>query len=183
MNTMSTTSSTTWIRRGLLSLVVLAVLAFTLQAVVFSGASFTASSVSPANVFTAGILSHTNDQNGRVVIAAGGLAPGMSRVGTLTLLGTGTVPGAFTLSASNLSDTPGNPRLSDTLTLTVEDVTASATLYDGPVSGFSTADLGTIAPGVSHSYGFTLAYPGGTADAALQGAAMSLGLRITGVSL
>ena len=181
---MSTTSGTTRIWRGLLSLVVLAVLACTLQAVVFSGASFTASSVNPATVFTAGILSHTNDQDGQVVIAASGLMPGVSNTGSLRLTDGGNVPGRFTLSASGLTDTPDAPRLSDALTLTVEDVTGTATnLYQGSVSAFSAVDLGTIAPGAARSYRFTLAYPAGTADAALQGAAMTLGLRITGVSL
>ena len=90
----------------------------------------------------------------------------------------------FTLSASGLTDTPGAPRLSDALTLTVEDVTGTATtLYQGSVAAFSAVDLGTISPGDARSYSFTLAYPEGTADAALQGAAMTLGLRITGVSL
>jgi hypothetical protein len=181
---MSTTSSTTLIWRGLLSLVVLAVLAFTLQAVVFSGASFTASSVNPANMFTAGILTHTTDRDGYVMIAASGLMPGVSETGSLRLTDGGNVPGRFTLSASGLTDTPGSPKLSDVLTLTVEDVTGTATtLYQGSVSAFSAVDLGTIAPGDVRSYQFTLAYPAGTADAALQGAALSLGLRITGVSL
>ena len=181
---MSSMSSMSRIHKGLLSLVVLALLAFTLKAVVFSGASFTASSVNPATVFTAGILSHTNDQDGVVMIAASGLVPGASSTGSLGLTDGGNVPGRFTLSASGLTDTPGAPRLSDALTLTVEDVTGTATtLYQGSVAAFSAVDLGTISPGDARSYSFTLAYPEGTADAALQGAAMTLGLRITGVSL
>ena len=56
------------------------------------------------------------------------------------------------LSASGLVDTPSSPRLSDALAMTVEDGTTGATLYDGPVSGFSSADLGVIAPGEAHTY-------------------------------
>ena len=180
MNTPSRTKNRIW--RASISLVVLALLAFTLQSLVFSGASFTAHSVNPANVFTAGSLTHSNDQEGTLMIAAAGLAPGASAVGTLTLTGTGTVAGAFTLSAAGLTDTPDVPRLSDVLTLTVEDVAATAMLYEGPVSAFSAVALGTITPGVARTYRFTLAYPPGTAEAALQGATTTLGLRIVGAS-
>ena len=83
----------TWIWRGLLSLVVLAVLAFTLNALVFSGASFTAGSANPANVFVAGSLSHSNDQSGRVMLAASGLTPGASNAGTMKLTNAGNVSG------------------------------------------------------------------------------------------
>ena len=48
--------------KALLSLVVLALLAVALQSLVFSDASFTAGSANPANVFTAGSLSHTQLQ-------------------------------------------------------------------------------------------------------------------------
>jgi len=170
----------TWIWRGLLSLVVLAVLALTLDALAFSGASFAAGSVSPANVFTAGVLSHTDSL---VTANASGLVPGASSVGTMTLIGTGNVPGAFTLSTSSLTNTPATPALSGVLTLKVEDVTGTATtLYQGLVSSFSSKGLGTIAAGASRTYKITLAYPAGTNNASLQGAAMTLVLQVTGVS-
>jgi hypothetical protein len=162
---------------------VLAVLAFMLSALVFSDASFTARSANPADVFVAGDLSHVNDKSGQVMILASGLDPGGSRVGTMTLTGTGNVPGAFTLSASSLVNTPAASALSDALTLTVEDITGTATtLYDGAVSDFSDVDLGTIAPGAARSYRLTLEYPDGPIDAGLQGATMTLSLLITGVA-
>ena len=180
---MSTASYRTWIWRGLLSLVVVTALAFTLHALAFSGASFIASSASPADVFVTGILANTNAQNGLVAVNASGLVPGASGAGTMKLTSTGNVPGDFTLSTSNLTNTPVTPRLSDVLTLKVEDITGTAaTLYQGPVSSFSSASLGTITAGASRTYRVTLAYPAVTDNASLQGAAMTVALRITGVS-
>jgi hypothetical protein len=162
---------------------VLAVLAFTLHALVFSDASFSAGSANPADVFVAGDLSHANDRSGQVMILASGLDPGGSRVGTMMLTGTGNVPGMFTLSASSLVNTPAAAALSDVLTLTIEDITGTATtLYDGAVTDFSDADLGTISPGAARSYRLTLEYPDGPVDAGLQGATMTLSLLVTGVT-
>ena len=174
----------TWIWRVTLSLVVLAVLAFTLSALASSGASFTTGSADAANVFTAGTLSNSNDQSGQVMLNASGLAPGRSSVGTMKVTNAGTVSGAFTLNPTSLANTPTSPALSDTLALTVQDVTGTATtLYQGSASAFSAANLGTIAPGAARSYRLTLSYPAGTDIAGLQGATMTMALQVTGVSL
>jgi hypothetical protein len=181
---------TSKLQRALLTLVVLAVLAFTLQSLRTSGASYAAGSVNPANVFVAGSLLHVNDQNGQVMIVAPGLAPGDSSVGTMTLTGTGTVTGLFTLTASSLVDVPASPAgpaLSGTLDLTIEDITGTpATLFDDTVADFVSAadppDLGSIAPGESRQYRITLRYPDGTNDSALQGATMTLVMQVSGVS-
>jgi hypothetical protein len=167
--------------RGLLSLVVLASLAFTLNRVAFSGASYATGSASPASVFVAGSLSHTNDQDGRAVIEASGLVPGMSSIGTMKLTGSGTVSGAYTLSAESLTDTPAAAKLSNVLTLKIIDITGAETvLYEGSVSAFSTVALGAIAPGGLRTYRITLAYPAGANKASLQGAATALSMKITG---
>ena len=178
---MSAARRKAWTRRVLASLVVLAVLAFTLHAVEFSDAGYAAGSVNPADLFVAGTLLHTNSKNGQVIIAASGLEPGDSSVGTMTLTGTGTVSGSFTLSISSLVDVPSSPALSDTLQLTVEDITgAPATLYDDDVGDLPDTPLGTIAPGASRTYRITLSYPDGADDATLQGATMNLTLQVTG---
>jgi hypothetical protein len=170
--------------RVLLTLLVLAVLAITLQSLRMSGASYAAASLNPANVFVAGDLSHTNDQNGQVMLVAGGLEPGDSRDGTMTLNGTGTVTGSYTLSASRLVNIPVSPALSGKLNLTIDDVTGTpTTLWEGTVAAFASTDLGDIAPEASRSYRITLDYPDGTNDSALQGATMTLILQVAGVSL
>lgn len=167
----------------LLTLAVLAVLAFTLQSLRTSGASYAAGSVNPANIVVAGSLSHVNSKNGQVMIAASGLEPGDSKVGTMTLTGAGSVSGDYTLSPLSLVDTPADPPLSGTLWLTIEDTTGTPdTLYDDLVSEMDTVDLGTIAPGETRSYTVTLAYPDGPDDGTLQGATMGLTLQVSGVS-
>jgi hypothetical protein len=178
----STSHRATRIWRGFLSLVVLAGLAFTLHAVAFSGAAFTAGSNNPVNVFVAGSLSHANDQDGRLMIRASALLPGTSTAGTMTLTATGSLGGVYRLTSAGLVNTPATPRLSDAVTLTVEDTTgAPRTLYTGSVSAFIAVSLGTIAPGAARTYRLTLAYPAGSIDASLQGAALTLSLLVTGV--
>ena len=167
----------------LLTLVVLAVLAFTLQSLHTSGASYAVASSNGSNVFVSGTLSHVNDRNNQVMILATGLEPGGSKVVTMTLTGTGDVSGDYTLSSLSLVDTPTDPPLSGTLWLTIEDTTGTPdTLYDDLVSEFDTVDLGTIAPGETRSYAVTLAYPDGPDDGTLQGANMALTLQVSGAS-
>jgi spore coat-associated protein N len=168
--------------RALLTLAVVGVLAFTLYSVRPSDASFVAASSNASNVFVAGTLSHTNDRNDQVMLTASGLEPGLSSVGTMTLTGTGDVPGEYVLTASSIVNVPSTPALSDMLDLTVEDITGPATtLYDGDASAVD-ADLGTIAPGETHSYRITLEYPDGPNYSALQGATMGLVLQVKGVT-
>ena len=179
---MNISNRATWIWRGFLSLVVLAGLTFTLQSVAFSGATYTAGSATPVNVFVAGRLTHTNDQDGRLMIRASDLLPRTSAAGTMTLTATGSLNGVFTLSAANLVNTPAAPRLSDVVTLVVEDITGTPrTLYTGSVSAFTTVSLGLIGPGAARTYRITLAYPAGTIDASLQGATLTLSLLVTGM--
>jgi len=170
-------------KRALLSLVVLAALAVALQSVVLSGASFTAAGANPLNSLAAGTLVHINSANGQVVLDAAGMVPGVSKTSTLTLTGSGDIAGTYTLSTTGVVDTPASPGLSGVLVLTVENVTGTPmTLFQGTVSTFSAVGLGLIGPGDARTYRLTLAYPAGTDDVALQGATMTLGLNITGVS-
>jgi hypothetical protein len=174
-----------WVRSGLLGLVVFALLAFTLHSLRLSDASFAAASTNTSNVFIAGDLGHINHRDGTVMLTASGLEPGTSVDNTMTLTGTGTVAGDYTLSPSSLVNTPSSPALSDELILTIEDLTAGTTLYDDDVTTFMTADppdLGTIAPLGMRSYRVTITYPDGPDEGLLQGATMTLALRVTGVS-
>jgi spore coat-associated protein N len=169
--------------RAFLSLAVLALLAVALQSLVFSDASYTAGSSNPGSVFTAGSLSHTNSMANQVVLDASYLRPGLSKQGTLTITGGGTLTGAYTLSKAGLVDTPASPGLSNTLTLTIQDVTTGATtLYTGTVAAFSSCSLGSIAPGATRIFRFTVLYPAAGADSALDGATMALRLTFTGVT-
>jgi len=174
----------TKVKKAFLTLVVLALLAVALQSLVFSGANFTSSSGNPGNTFTAGTFGHTNSKDGVLVIDAAGLWPGGSaKTGTLTITGTGDFSGAYTLTKAGVVDAPAAPGLSNALTLRIEDITgAPQTLSNTTVAGFTTVSLGTIAPGASRQYRFTLTYPTAAADTALQGASMTLHLQFTGVA-
>ena len=75
-------ASGTKVKKTFLTLVVLALLAVALQSLVFSGASFTSSSGTPGNVFTAGTFGHTNTKAGVVDTPAD---PGLSNALTLRI--------------------------------------------------------------------------------------------------
>lgn len=169
--------------KAVLTLVVLALLGVALQSLVFSGASFTAAASNASSTFTAGSLSHVNSMADQVTLDAAGLRPGTSSSGTLTITGGGDVAGVYSVSKASVGDTPASPGLSNSLTLTIEDVTGTATtLYSGTVAGFTSVDAGTIATGQTRTYRFTLTYPLAAADPDLQGAAMELRIAFTGVS-
>jgi hypothetical protein len=173
-------------RSGLLALVVIALLAFTLHSLRLSDASFAAKSTNASNVFISGTFGHIDNQSGVVMINVSGLEPGMSVDEVMTLTGTGDGAGDYTLTPSSLFNTRSSPALSDELILTIEDIASGTPLFDDDVSTFMTEDpppdLGTIAPGIPRSYRVTLSYPDGPNDSLLQGASMTLGLQVTGVS-
>lgn len=168
--------------KALLSLVVLALLAVALQSLVFSGASFTAGSANPVNVFTAGSLSHTNSKAGLVIVDASNLRPGMSKEGTVTITGAGTLTGIYSLSKGVVVDNPAGPGLSKTLVLFIQQSGVPTPLYDNRVDLMpATLALGTIASGASRTYTVRLTYPTAAANPALQGASMTLPLQFAGV--
>lgn len=163
----------------LLTLATLGLLTASLQYVGFSGASFVSASKNPANALTAGTLSHTNSRDGEVIISADRLRPGESRSETVTITGGGDLSAVYTISRSGLSDATG---LAAALTMRIDDVGAGTTLFNDRITAFDSVPAGAIAPGASRTYRFTLAYPAAAADAALQGASLSLGVMITGAT-
>lgn len=180
---MSASRRRVWLRFGLLGLCVAALLAFTLHSLRLSDASFAAASANDSNVFIAGTFGHVNSRDGQVMLQAAGMEPGDASVGTMTLTGTGTLAGEYTLAPASLTDVPVAPPLSGTLSLTIEDTTgAPVTLYDGVVANLGEEDLGVIAPGQTRSYRLTLEYPDGPNISALQGATMTLVLQVSGVT-
>jgi len=173
----------TKVKNAFLTLVVLALLAVALQSLVFSGAGFTSADGNPGSILTAGNLGHTNSKDGQLVVDATGILPGGSKVGTLTISGTGDLSGAYTLAKTGVVDAPAAPGLSSALVLTVEDITvAPRTLSSTTVAAFASVSLGVLAPGEARQYRVTLAFPAGAADPGLQGASTELGLHFTGVT-
>ncbi|MEI6726402.1 MAG: hypothetical protein WCN81_09295 [Actinomycetes bacterium] len=170
-------------RTALVSLLVLALLAVALHSVAFSGASFTSASLNDGNAVAAGGLSHVDSKAGQVLLDAQGLRPGQSKSGSLTITGGGDFSARYSAGVASLTDTPASPSLSAALVLTIDDVTSGSAVqqWSGSVASLDTAGLGTIAPGASRAYRFTLTFPTGAADSGLQGATMALLLQITGV--
>jgi spore coat-associated protein N len=147
-----------------------------------SGANFNSASANPSNTFSAGTISQSNSKAGSAVLTASGLKPGGSATGTVDIKNTGSISGAFTLTQSNLTNTPTSPALSSKLTLVITDkhdpacttsCPADSTVYSGTIAGMGNISLGTFAAGETHRYQFVVTFPdGGTngADNAYQGA-------------
>ena len=160
---------------------------------VYSGASFNFKTANPSNIFTAGILSHSNTKTGAAIVTATGMEPGLSQFGTVTIKNTGNVAGTFTVAKSAVVDVAGTNGglLSSILTIVVSDVTVPATpviKYTGTLTAMSNVALGTFAANESHDYKITLTLPDGgvptsntTGDNAFQGSSMTCQLDWTSV--
>jgi hypothetical protein len=92
----------------------------------------------------------------------------------------GSGDGAFSLQVSHLTDSPGagGGFFSRQLDLDVSDVTAPASpvsVYRGKLNSLNPTQLGSFAPGASHTYRFTVSWPSaGAGDASYYGSTMSV---------
>ena len=155
----------------LLSLAAISVLA--VAAVGGTFANFTASPTAIAsNAFASGTLSMTRSGSG-AIFNASAMKIGDSATGTITITNTGTLAGVYSLSGS----TTGSAPLASQLNLKVyKDVDGVSPLYDGSLSGVSSAALGTFAAGDAHTFYFHVTFPTTGTDAGdnvLQGLAAS----------
>lgn len=148
-----------------------------------SGAVFTAHSSNPSNLFTSGVLQHTNSKDGSAILSIARMRPTDSVEGTVTLTNTGDVAGAFTLSKSALKDTAGanGGVLSDKLDVAITDKGDGKTVYAGKLGAMGDRSLGTYAPNEAHTYQFVVTFPDGgtpasdtTGDNAYKGSSTSL---------
>jgi hypothetical protein len=124
-----------------------------------------------SNAFTAGSLSMSRSGSG-AIFSIDAAKIGEETSGSVTITNTGTLAGAYTLSGS----TAGSAVLADKLQLVAYkdiDGSASAKIYDGALSGFSSVGLGTFAASNgAHTYYFHVSLPttgSDTGDNALQG--------------
>ena len=146
-----------------------------------SGANFNSTSANPSNVFSAGSLSQSNSSTGAAVLTASKLKPGDSATGTVDIENSGDITGIFSVAKSNVIDTPGDPSLSQKLTLKIDDLgdPTCATCpppvnkYDGTLDGMGALALGSFGKDEVHRYKFTVTFPdggSGGADNAYKGA-------------
>ena len=160
---------------------------------VYSGASFNYKTANPSNIFTAGILSHSNTKTGAAIVTATAMEPGQNQFGTVTIKNTGNVAGTFTVAKSAVVDVAGTNGglLSTVLTIVVSDVTVPATpvvKYTGTLSAMGNVALGTFAALESHDYKITLTFPDAgvpttntTGDNTFQGSSLTCQLDWTSV--
>lgn len=135
-----------------------------------SGASFTAQSANPGNIFTAGALTHSNNKDTQAIFTSTALMkPGDSRTGTVEIQNTGNIPGVFTVAGTITASTPGSGggNLGAILDVLVEETNAAGTTvigtpYTGKLNAFTAQPLGTYAAGQKRYYRFTVTWPNGT---------------------
>lgn len=108
-----------------------------------------------------GTLSLANNREGSAILTARDLAPGETAGGDVALTNTGTLAGALELSQTDLTDTlgPAGGQLSQALQLTIRNVVTGALAYQGAMSALGSADLGTMAPGETRTYSFSVLLP------------------------
>jgi hypothetical protein len=132
---------------------------------VFTTATFTTSSANAGNVIAAGDLSVDNDLKGAAILTANGLVPGDSATGTVQISNVGSAAGNFSLTTTNLKDTPATPPFSGKLDLVITDITNASSpsqVYSGKLNAVGTVQLGKWTAGTSHKYKFVATFPNGT---------------------
>jgi spore coat-associated protein N len=162
------------------ALAALATMLLAVGVTVASGASFTAQSANPSNTFTAGSLKMSNSNSGAAILSATNMRPGDTTSGTVVIKNTGTLSGAFSLSRSALTDTPGapSPLMSGQLGLVITDCGPDQTCGGGATAAddvikfnnslsamSSSISLGTWAAAEQHTYQFVATLPSGTGNA------------------
>lgn len=153
---------------------------------VASGAVFTASSANPDNLWSAGVLTQSNNKDGAAIMNLSLLKPTDVRTGTVTIGNVGNIDGTFSLTAHETAHVngKGGADLFNVLDLTVTytDGTGAHTAYDGHLRDFTgSAAAGAIAAGDSNTYTFTVTFPNGgtpasdtTEDNAYQGGSTTI---------
>ena len=128
-----------------------------------SGANFNSTSANPGNVVTAGTLSHSNSKPGAALLTVSKIKPGESKSGTVQLTNDGDIDGVFSVARTIVSDSgtllsPAAP-FAARLNLKIEDNTTGEVYYDDLLSTMSgTVGAGTITPGASRTYKFTVTF-------------------------
>lgn len=118
---------------------------------------------------TAGSMALTNSKGEGAIFKLDNIAPGVSGAGEVTISNSGAAPGALALASTGISDAPGHygGLLSQRLVLRVEELGSGSDreVYSGGLTSMPELQLGTLAPGDSRTYRFTVAMLDGGAPA------------------
>jgi hypothetical protein len=147
--------------RRLLATVAVALAGMTGAAALFAVA---AARQVPANAgmetFASGSMSVADSRGGAAIFDISNIGPGMTGQGEVTIGNTGTEQGALSLASLDRSDAPGlyGGALSERLELRVADVTADADaeVYAGELVAMPELQLGTLGPGETRTYRFSV---------------------------
>ena len=159
-----------------------------------SGADFTSASANPANVFTAGSMTHLNSKAGAAILTASLMRPGDTASGFVDIKNTGSLSGNFSL-AMTAADVAA-PSFSNRLTVVITDTgdpscvsscPAAVPVYSGVVGTMTTQALGAFPAGATHRYTFVVTFPntgapGAGADNAYQNASTTITYNWTATS-
>ena len=147
-------------------LAALALLVVAGTAAIFSGAVFNYRTANPGNVFTAGVLEHTNDKDGSAIMSLNLMKPGDMREGTVVIENTGNLEGDFTVTGTVVESKSGadngqgaqyTGKLESALTLKITDELNNV-VYDGAPGDFGPVDLDEWAVGESHTFTFKVTF-------------------------
>jgi spore coat-associated protein N len=136
-----------------------------------SGANFTAHAANPANTFTAGTLTIGSTPSS-ALFNGSNMKPGDTVSGTVDIANTGSLPGTFALSTSNVVD---NGALLGQVDLKVEDcgLYSGATappcagtdlVYNAKANGVGSVSLGSFAASAKHRYKIDMTLPSSTGN-------------------
>ncbi len=136
-------------------LVPLATLAAAGAIAVGSGATFTSTTANTVSSVTSGTLNHTNSKANAAIFNLANIKPGDVVNGGLTITNTGSLPANFSLTETSST----NGFSGEFLKLTITNTTTGSQVFSGTfgelVDGEKNA-LGTIAPGASNAFTFSV---------------------------
>lgn len=116
-----------------------------------------------------GSLELTDSDGEGAIFDLDNLAPGLTGRGEVTIGNDGTAPGALTLAAADLGDSPGRygGTLSQRLILRIEELgpNGDPEVYEGQLGAMPELNLGALAPGESRTYRFGVTMLDGGAPA------------------
>lgn len=124
--------------------------------VMASGASFTAHTANPSNVFSAGTLAMSNTPNGMEVTVTN-MVPGDSHDGSVTIENTGDVQGNFYLEPVTITGDTMDGKFAADLQVVINDGTED--IYKGSLSGLKQVDLGVWQPKDHKTFSFHVSFP------------------------
>lgn len=119
-----------------------------------SGATFTAQSTNPNNMYATGTLTMSNSREGEAIFNMDNLKPGDSLEGSVTIANTGSLPATYTLTEQDAD----NGFVTDSnLQLVVTDVTDTpAEVFSGTFGSMASEDLGLLDAGEAREYEFVV---------------------------